>query len=129
MVAIRDLLGLIALVQSSVLEIHPWGSKIKSLALPDRLTIDFDPGKSLPWQSVIAAAQEVRDRLKLHRLESYVKTTGGKGMHVVVPLKLKATWEIAKAFCQSLVKAMVYDSPDKYVSAMTKSRRKGRIFY
>ena len=128
MVAISDLRGLIALVQSSVLEIHPWGSQIRNLELPDRLTIDLDPGEAVEWNSVIAAAREVRERLKLHKLESYVKTTGGKGLHVVVPLKPKATWEVAKGFCQSLAEAMANDTPDRYVSVMTKSRRRGRIF-
>ena len=128
MMAISDLRGLIALVQSSVLEIHPWGSQIRNLELPDRLTIDLDPGDAVEWTSVIAAAREVRERLKLHKLESYVKTTGGKGLHVVVPLKPKATWEVAKGFCQSLAEAMAGDAPDKYVSVITKSRRRGRIF-
>ncbi len=128
MVAISDLRGLIALVQSSVLEIHPWGSQIRNLELPDRLTIDLDPGEAVEWNGVIAAAREVRERLKLHKLESYVKTTGGKGLHVVVPLNPKATWEVAKGFCQSLAEAMAGDAPEKYVSVITKSRRRGRIF-
>ena len=128
MVAITDLRGLIALVQSSVLEIHPWGSKIKNLELPDRLTFDLDPGEGVEWASVIAGAQEIRERLKRVKLESFVKTTGGKGLHVVVPLKPKAGWEVAKDFCQSLAEAMAHDSPEKYVSVMTKSRRRGRIF-
>jgi bifunctional non-homologous end joining protein LigD len=128
MVAISDLRGLIALVQSSVLEIHPWGSTLKNLDLPDRLTIDLDPGDSVEWNSVIDAAREVRERLKLYKLESYVKTTGGKGLHVVVPLKPKVTWEIARDFCQSLAEAMASDASEKFVSVMTKSRRKGRVF-
>lgn len=128
MLAISDLRGLIALVQSSVLEIHPWGSQIKNLELPDRLTFDLDPGEGVEWVSVIAGAQEIRERLKKVKLDSFVKTTGGKGLHVVVPLKPKASWENAKSFCQELAEAMSHDSPEKYVSVMTKSRRKGRIF-
>jgi bifunctional non-homologous end joining protein LigD len=128
MLAIGDLRGLIALVQSSVLEIHPWGSKIQNLELPDRLTFDLDPGDGVNWADVIAGAQEIRGRLKQTKLESFVKTTGGKGLHVVVPLKPKAGWEEAKGFCQSLAEAMAQDSPGKYVSVMTKSRRTGRIF-
>jgi bifunctional non-homologous end joining protein LigD len=128
MVAINDLRGLIALVQSSVLEIHPWGSQIKNLELPDRLTFDLDPGDAVEWESVLAAAHEVRERLRRYKLESYVKTTGGKGLHVVVPIKPKATWEIAKTFTQSIAESMSRDSPEKYVSVMTKSRRRGRIF-
>ena len=128
MVFIRDLKGLIALVQSSVLEIHPWGSTIKNLELPDRLVMDLDPGDSVAWENVVAGAEELRERLKAFKLESYVKTTGGKGLHVVVPLKPKAGWDEAKAFCQALAEAMSEDSPEKYVSVMTKSRRTGRIF-
>ena len=128
MVAISDLRGLIALVQSSVLEIHPWGSQVKNLELPDRFTIDLDPGEGVDWARVIAAAREVRQRLELYKLESYVKTTGGKGLHVVVPLKPKATWEIAKRFCQSIAEEMASDAPEKYVAVVTKSRRHGRIF-
>jgi bifunctional non-homologous end joining protein LigD len=128
MVAISDLGGLMALVQSSVLEIHPWGSKIKNIDLPDRLTFDLDPGEGVEWARVIAGAQEIRERLKPLKLESFVKTTGGKGLHVVVPLKPKASWEVAKNFCQSLAEAMAHDSPEKFVSVMTKSKRRGRIF-
>lgn len=128
MLYITDLRGLIALVQSSVLEIHPWGSKIKNIELPDRLTFDLDPGDGVEWADVIAGAQEVRKRLKQVKLESFVKTTGGKGLHVVVPLKPKAEWDEAKGFCQKLAEAMAQDTPGKYVSVMTKSRRKGRIF-
>jgi bifunctional non-homologous end joining protein LigD len=128
MVAITDLRGLLALVQSSVLEIHPWGSQIKNLELPDRLTFDLDPGDGVEWADVISGAQEIRERLKGMKLDSFVKTTGGKGLHVVVPLKPKAGWEAAKDFCQSLAEAMAHDSPAKYVSVMTKSRRRGRIF-
>jgi bifunctional non-homologous end joining protein LigD len=128
MLAISDLRGLIALVQSSVLEIHPWGSQIKSLELPDRLTFDLDPGEGVEWVNVIAGAQEIRERLKLMKLDSFVKTTGGKGLHVVVPIKPKASWDVAKGFCQSLAEAMSQDAPETYVSVMTKSRRRGRIF-
>lgn len=128
MVAIKDLKGLLALVQASVLEIHPWGSTVKDLERPDRLIFDLDPGDDIYWDSVVAAAEEVRDRLQHHKLTSYVKTTGGKGLHVVVPLKPMATWADAKKFCQSLAEAMAQDSPQTYVSVMTKSRRRGRIF-
>lgn len=128
MVAIRDLKGLLALVQASALEIHPWGSTLKNLEKPDRLTFDLDPGDDVSWESVGAAAQEVRERLHRHKLTCFVKTTGGKGLHVVVPLVPTATWAEAKQFCQSLAEAMAQDSPQKYVSVMTKNRRKGRIF-
>ena len=98
------------------------------MELPDRLTFDLDPGEGVEWASVIAGAVEIRERLKQVKLDSFVKTTGGKGLHVVVPLKPKASWEVAKAFCQSLAEAMASDTPNKYLSVMTKSKRRGRIF-
>ena len=128
MLAIRDLRGLMALVQSSVLEIHPWGSRIDDLERPDRLIFDLDPGDDVQWASVIAAADEVKDRLAALGLQSFVKTTGGKGLHVVVPIQPTVDWDTAKSFTQSLADAMAKDSPDRYVSVMTKSRRRGRIF-
>ena len=128
MLAIRDLRGLMALVQSSVLEIHPWGSRIDDLERPDRLIFDLDPGDDVQWASVIAAADEVKDRLAALGLQSFVKTTGGKGLHVVVPVRPTVDWDTAKSFTQSLADAMAKDSPDRYVSVMTKSRRRGRIF-
>ena len=128
MLAIRDLRGLMALVQSSVLEIHPWGSRVDALDRPDRLIFDLDPGPDVEWPSVVAAADEIRERLATMRLEAFVKTTGGKGLHVVLPIQPTADWATAKAFTQSLAEAMAHDSPDRYVAVMTKSRRSGRIF-
>ena len=129
MIAIGDLRGLMALVQSSALEIHPWGSQSKNLELPDRLIFDLDPGEGVQWDSVVAAAREVRERLRRHKLESYVKTTGGKGLHVVIPIKPKATWEMAKTFTKanSRLQSGVIP-PINIISVMTKSRRRGRIF-
>ena len=83
MIAIDDLDGLLNLVQAGVVEIHPWGSRADRLDEPDRLIFDLDPGEDVPWSAVIAAAHEVRDRLDGLGLKSFVKTTGGKGLHVV----------------------------------------------
>jgi bifunctional non-homologous end joining protein LigD len=88
--AIGDLRGLLALVQASVLEIHPWGATVDDPERPDRITFDLDPDDKVSFQTVIASAQEVRDRLAALGLESFVKTTGGKGLHVVAPLTPKA---------------------------------------
>ena len=90
MLVIDDLAGLLELVQASVLEIHPWGAKADRPELPDRVTIDLDPGDNVPWQRVIDAAHDVRRRLAALKLESFVKTTGGKGLHVVFPLTPQA---------------------------------------
>ena len=126
--AIRDLSGLLALVQASVLEIHPWGSKLRSPERPDRLTFDLDPGEGVGFEAVAAGALEVRERLRALGLESLVKTTGGKGLHVVVPLKPRAGWDEAKAFCASLAAAMAADAPDRYTATLTKRVRAGRVF-
>nr|WP_084731289.1 DNA ligase D [Microvirga vignae] len=125
---VEDLDGLLALVQSGVLEIHPWGSTLRDIERPDRITMDLDPAEDVPWSVLIEAAFEVRERLRHVRLESFVKTTGGKGLHVVTPLKPKAGWDETKAFAQSLAEDMAGDSPDRYVATMAKRARKGRIF-
>jgi bifunctional non-homologous end joining protein LigD len=129
MLHVQDLEGLLALVQANVLEIHPWGSTIADLERPDRLIFDLDPGEGVPWSGVIQAARDVRERLQATlKLESFVKTTGGKGLHVVVPLVPHLEWEPAKAICKGVADAMVGDSPARYVSVMTKSVRSEKIF-
>lgn len=127
-VFIKDLDGLVALVQSGVLEIHPWGSTLRTIEKPDRLTMDLDPADDVPWTALIEAALDVRERLSHLGLESFVKTTGGKGLHVVVPLTPKAGWDEVKAFAEALARDMASDSPDRYVSTMAKRARKDRIF-
>jgi bifunctional non-homologous end joining protein LigD len=128
MLVIDDLGGLLELVQASVLEIHPWGAMAKRPELPDRVTIDLDPGDNVPWQRVIDAAHDVRRRLAAAKLESFVKTTGGKGLHVVFPLTPSADWDTVKAFAQSIASAMAADRPDLYTDNMAKSGRRGRIY-
>ena len=127
MLAIDDLSGLIGLVQAGVVEIHPWGSTIKQLEQPDRLIFDLDPGEDVTWDAVIAGAREVRDRLQKIGLESFVKTSGGKGLHVVVPIVPGLDWDAAKAFTGSLAEAMSKDDPGRYVATMSKRARRGRI--
>lgn len=126
-VAIEDLHGLIGLVQSAVLEIHPWGSTLADWERPDRIIMDLDPGEGVEWQAVIDAAEETRKRLEAAGLEAFVKTSGGKGLHVCAPLKPSARWPAVKAFCKGVADAMAKDSPDKYVSTITKSKRRGKI--
>jgi bifunctional non-homologous end joining protein LigD len=128
MLVIDDLGGLLELVQASVLEIHPWGALADRPELPDRVTIDLDPGDNVPWQRVIDAAHEVRRRLSALGLQSFVKTTGGKGLHVVFPLKPQADWDTVKSFAQSIATSMATDRPDLYTANMAKSGRRGRIY-
>lgn len=128
MLALNDIAGLVSLVQSDVVEIHSWGSSVDHLEEPDRLVFDLDPGEDVPWSAVIEGAVEVRQRLEDLGLKSFVKTTGGKGLHVVVPVKPEAGWDEAKAFTASLAQQMVKARPDRYVATATKRVRGGRIF-
>ena len=128
LLAIRNLEGLLSLVQASVLEIHVWGAKLADIEKPDGITFDLDPDAAVAWSDVVDAAFEVRDRLKQRGLESYVKTTGGKGLHVYAPLKPHADWAAVKEFAHELAKAMAKDNPRKYLAAASKAARRGRIF-
>jgi bifunctional non-homologous end joining protein LigD len=124
---VTDIQGVIALVQSGVLEMHVWGATIADLERPDRIIFDFDPGEGVDWPRVIEGALAVRERLKALGLESLVKTTGGKGLHVVVPLKPKAPWKEALAFSRGIAEAMATDEPDRYTTTSVKQEREGRI--
>ena len=127
-IVIHDLSGLTNLVQASVLEIHPWGARIEDVEHPDRLTFDLDPGEGAGWTAVIAAAREVRQRLLDSGIESYVKTSGGKGLHVVSPLKTGVDWDALKIFAHRVALAMERDTPSQYVATMAKKSRVGKIF-
>lgn len=126
-IAISDLDGLIALAQSAALEIHPWGSTLADWERPDRIVIDLDPGDGVGWSDLVAAADDVRSRLDGFGLVPFVKTSGGKGLHVVAPLQPKAEWPAVKSFCHDLAKAMAADDPSRFVATVTKSKRKGKI--
>jgi bifunctional non-homologous end joining protein LigD len=119
--------GLIALAQMGVLEIHTWNARASDLERPDRIVFDFDPGPDVAWTQVVSAATRVRDRLQALDLASVLKTTGGKGLHVVVPLVPKAGWgechELSRLVCESLER----EDPGAFVTDMSKSRRQGRI--
>lgn len=127
LISINDLDGLIGLVQSAALEIHPWGSTIEDWERPDIITMDLDPGEGVTWEAIILAAEEVRQRLTQAGLSAFVKTSGGKGLHVVAPLQPKADWPTVKAFTKAMADSMAADSPDQYVSTITKSKRRGKI--
>ncbi|ADP69910.1 DNA ligase D [Rhodomicrobium vannielii ATCC 17100] len=125
---IHDLRGLINLVQSNVLEIHPWGARIDDLERPDTLIFDLDPGDGVGFEAVMDGAREVRRRLGDLGIESWVKTTGGKGLHVVSPLVPDLGWEELKAFAQGIAQTMERDAPQRFVSTMAKKARDGKIY-
>jgi len=125
---IEDVAGLIAMVQMGTLEIHPWGVRNDSLDRPDRIVFDLDPDEGLGFADVIHATLEVRDRLDAIGLASFVKTTGGKGLHIVVPIEPKTEWRAAKAFAKAFSEAMAADAPERYLTRISKAERSGRIF-
>jgi bifunctional non-homologous end joining protein LigD len=127
LIAIEDLDGMVALVQAGVLEVHVWGSTLARIDVCDRMVFDLDPAPGVSLADVVAATKETRVRLAAFKLESFLKTTGGKGFHVMVPLA-GADWDQTRAFAHALAQAMEADAPDRYISKMTKSKRKGRIF-
>ncbi len=126
-IAIDNLDGLIALVQGGVLEVHVRGSAIDDRERANRLVFDLDPGPGVDFAAVKEAAREVRARLRRIKLTSFVKTTGGKGLHVVVPIR-PTPWAIAKDFCHKVALSMEKDDPKRYLSTSNKNRRHGRIF-
>jgi bifunctional non-homologous end joining protein LigD len=126
--SIDSLEALISLVQMGALELHPWGSRNDRLEAPDRATFDLDPAPGVAWPRVVEAALQLRARLRDLGLESFVKTTGGKGLHVVVPLERRATWDELKSFTRSIAEDMARDEPARYLSTASKAQREGRIF-
>ncbi|MGH6644510.1 MAG: non-homologous end-joining DNA ligase, partial [Bradyrhizobium sp.] len=127
-VSIDDERGLIALVQFGVLEIHPWGASVDDVDKADRIIFDLDPDPGVAWPEVVSAAAEVRERLKELKLESFLKTTGGKGLHVVAPLKPMIPWEPVKRLTQVIAMSMASDNPARYLAKASKAARKGKIF-
>jgi bifunctional non-homologous end joining protein LigD len=120
--------GLLALVQMDVLEIHAWGSKNDAPNRPDRLIFDLDPALDVPWQAVIQGAQQLHSLLLDLGLKNYVKTSGGKGLHVVSPIIRKISWDDLKQFSKSIVIQLEKHFPQQYIAVMTKKKRQGKIF-
>ncbi|RDZ28682.1 DNA ligase D [Lysobacter silvisoli] len=127
-VYVKDLRGVLALVQMNTLEFHPWGAKIDDVDRPDRLVFDLDPAEDVPWTELKRAAREVRDRLQDVGLDSWPRLSGGKGLHVVVPIRRGPDWTEAKAFCEAFAQAMATQSPLRYLATASKAKRAGRIF-
>jgi bifunctional non-homologous end joining protein LigD len=125
---IKDEKGLLEVVQMGAIEIHPWGASIDAIDCPDRLIFDLDPGADVPFEAVKLAAQDLRQRLKRKGLESILKCTGGKGLHVTVPLASKDEWPKVKSFAAAVADEMVDSVPEAYVTTMSKAKRAGKIF-
>lgn len=112
----------------NVVEVHGWGSTVPRWDRPDVIVLDLDPDESLPFARVVDAAFELRDALRTLSLQSWVKTTGGKGLHVVVPIARRYDWDTVKGAAQSLAELMAAAAPDRYVATMSKARRAGKVF-
>jgi len=115
-------------VQMNTLEFHPWGARVDDPEQPDRMVFDLDPGDGVRWPAVVAAARDVRAKLKQAGLKSFVRLTGGKGLHVVVPIERGPSWDQVRGFCAAFAGAMAEHAPERYVSTMSKAKRPGKIF-
>ncbi|HET6361098.1 MAG TPA: DNA ligase D [Gemmatimonadota bacterium] len=120
--------ALVGLAQASVLEVHVWGSRVDRLEKPDRMIFDIDPGPDVVWPRVALAAVALRDLLADVGLESWLKSTGGKGLHVVVPIERRAGWEEVKAFSRAVAERLAEERPDEYTSKLPKKYREGRLY-
>jgi len=120
--------AVIELVQMNTIEFHPWGARVDDPDRPDLLVFDLDPAPGIDWKALVVAAREVRDLVGRHGLESFVRLSGGKGLHVVVPIRRGPGWEQAKAFCESAADALAAAKPDRYLATASKAKRSGRIF-
>ncbi|MFC0154225.1 DNA ligase D [Xanthomonas dyei] len=125
---IEDAAGLLELVQMNTLELHPWGACVDDPEHPDRLVFDLDPGEQVAWSAVVAAARDIRTKLRAAGLESAVRLSGGKGLHVVVPVVPDVSWEQARDFCEAFAQALATQAPERYVATMSKAKRHGVIF-
>jgi bifunctional non-homologous end joining protein LigD len=120
--------GLVAAAQIGGLEIHIWGAHAKTIAHPDRLVFDLDPDEGLTFADVRDAARDVRKLMQTARLESFALVTGGKGIHVVVPLDGSQGWDEVKAFAKGVATKLAQNEPQRFTATMSKAKRKGRIF-
>jgi len=120
--------SLTALAQMGALEIHVWGSTFPDIEHPDMLVFDLDPDPAVPWSTLADGARLIREVLRAAGLESFVKTTGGKGLHVVAPVRPGAGWDDTRAFARGVAERVVSLAPDRFTSNMSKAKRTGKIF-
>jgi bifunctional non-homologous end joining protein LigD len=125
--AIDGLEGLLALTQMDAIELHPWGASETDPLHPDRLVFDLDPGDGVELAEVVRAARDVHTRLESLGLQSFCRTTGGKGLHVVVPILPEVGWDEVRDFCKSFAETLSKEQPERFLSTVRKADRKGRI--
>jgi bifunctional non-homologous end joining protein LigD len=127
-IAIDDITGLISLVQMGTLELHPWPAREDNVERPDYLVFDLDPGEGTTWKDVIRGAVEMRELLEKVGFATFLRTSGGKGLHIVAPIDRRTTWEAFKQFAKSVADKMTRDAPGRYIATMSKAKRHGKIF-
>ncbi len=120
--------ALIAMVQNGVVEFHVWGSQAGAIESPDLVVFDLDPGPDVEWRRVREAARTLREELERRGLESFIKTSGGKGLHVVAPFAASARWPAVAAFAREVVEALADREPERYTATMSKAKRQGKVF-
>ncbi len=125
---IADLEGLVATAQMNAIEIHPWGSRIDRVDRPDRIVLDLDPDPAVLWPEIVDAAWIIRNKLREHGLTSFAKTSGGKGLHIVIPIARRYSWERVGRWCQEWVDQMVAANPKRFTGNLSKQARRGKIF-
>ena len=125
--AIDDVHGLVAMAQISAIELHTWGATEADPLHPDIMVFDLDPGEGVPFPEVVRAARDVRSRLQQIGLQSFCRTTGGKGLHVVVPIVPEQGWDIVKPFCRGFAAMLSQEQPERFLPTLKKTDRRGRI--
>jgi DNA ligase D len=125
---IEDARGLLALAQFGAVEFHSWGCRGDQPERPDRIVFDLDPDEGLPWREVVSAAHHVADVLRALGLVPFVKTTGGKGLHVVVPIARRQGWPEVRRFCEAFARQQAEQAPRRFTANMAKRERRGRIY-
>jgi bifunctional non-homologous end joining protein LigD len=123
-----DLPALVSLVQLGVLEMHVWGARRDRLDRPDRMIHDLDPAPGVPWKAVVEGALRIRDTLAALGLRSFLKTSGGKGLHVVTPLVRRLSWDELREFSRGVAEAVVRDDPARFLTSASREEREGKIY-
>jgi len=125
---VNDVAGLVATVQMGVLELHAWGSNARALMQPDRIVFDLDPAPDVPWPTVVEGAQLLRGLLQEIGLKCFLKTSGGKGLHLMVPIRPEHDWDVVKDWAHRVAAHLARHIPDRFIARMSKAARSGKIF-
>jgi bifunctional non-homologous end joining protein LigD len=126
---IDDLAGLLGLVKMDVVEVHPWAALVEDIEHPDHLVFDLVPGPGVRWEAVVKTALTLRDILEDEGYESWPKVTGGKGLHLMVPVASQMTHDAARLFCKRIAQRIERSTPDRYTTSAQPSSRRNRIYF